>query len=125
MVLPLEPEKSHCLQVTMDRHLFGPANFREGCQALAQITRLELQKANKIDDNVIALIFLHILAVVFLLLKILRGSCLWLIDSYVKLLKSYGILSIDFQHCKWAMTPSRAKWTKLVTNIPTLDSISG
>ena len=50
-----------------------------------------------------------------------RGSWLWSIPRFAKLLQHKGVYIVDFQAC--AFGGERPKWTRIVTNCPELQSL--
>ncbi len=55
-----------------------------------------------------------------------RSSYLWQYKWYKDLLQRPGFVDVDFQHCKWSpLVDSRAKWTRIRTNIASLRSLDG
>ena len=99
--------------------------FPRGLANLSPENQARVEKANKIYDHVSELIVLLLARGGSFIIENPRGSYLWSIDCILRIIKSKGVILVDFQHCKWTLGPARAKWTRLVTNVPTLKAIEG
>jgi hypothetical protein len=95
-----------------------------GLPSLKGLDAERVSLANSIYDNVWLLIQCNLQFGGFFVIENPRSSWLWSIDTYEQLLRHSTVT--DFQHCKWTPDiPMRAKWTRLVSNIPVLTSLNG
>jgi hypothetical protein len=109
----------------------GPPPLRSaehllGLPGLSAINKLKVEKANRIYANVSRIIRVCIEFHVLITIENPKNSWLWSFPDYLKLL-DLGFVDSVFQHCRWNPDdmPSRAKWQRIRTNLPSLLRLEG
>ena len=84
-----------------------------------------LEKANTIYLNCLILISAQRRVSRDVIIENPSRSILWFIPQFAALL-DHGFKDVEFQHCRWTLhSPSRDKWTRLRSTVPSLHLLSG
>jgi hypothetical protein len=98
----------------------------EGLQDLSASEKERVRKANLIYDHVSLILQAILNKGGMIAVENPRSSYLWQYKWYRDLAQQQGIFDVDFQHCKWSpLVDSRAKWTRIRTNIGSLLKLAG
>ena len=101
-------------------------HFPMGLPSLGPVDQGRVDKANAIYANCARIIEAAIHMNIFVTIENPWNSLLWWIQFFDSLLQR-GFVDVEFQHCRWnpKSLPSRAKWTRVRTNMPQLTVLSG
>lgn len=100
-------------------------HYPRGLPGLSPADTLRVSKANAVYDHLFLLVGATIQQGGHVFIENPLRSWLWEIPQYKQLL-NVGFFDITFQNCKWsANEAARNKWSRIRTNMLTLQSLSG